>query len=232
MRVDGRSSPFLRRRRRFSSSPPSAAAVDEGGDRGSGVRLVNRVWMVVAGGGVWVGAASASSALLSPSIRPLLAGAICCGDGSEGVLPRGWCSDGSVFVKWRFRPRARSSTWCRLLRRQHGALRYVGGFRVVLRPAQVRWSKEGGFTVGVPWRRWLDLWLGEGWRCSFNVPGSVAVRRTTLVFEACRSSLVLGRGWCGLVFSGDGEGDAVALGRVFPLRVILLYVRSFVLCFS
>lgn len=97
------------------------------GNRGSGVRLVNRVWSKVAGGGVWVGAAPALSAFLSPWIRPLLAGAFCGGDGSVGVPPRRWCGDGAVFVKWGFRPRAVSSTWCRLLQRRRGALRYVGG---------------------------------------------------------------------------------------------------------
>ena len=98
--------PFPRRRRRFFSSPPSAAAVGEGGNLGSGVGHVYRVWFAVAGGGVWEGAASAWSAFWSPRIWLLLAGAACSGDGSVGVPPRGWRSDGVVLVKWGSRPRA------------------------------------------------------------------------------------------------------------------------------
>ena len=151
-----------------------------------------------------------------------------------GSLPRGWCGDGAVFAMWEFRPRASSSSCYRLLQRRHGALRYVGGVRVASRPTQVWWSMMDGFVGGAPvrWRWWSDLRLGGIWRCSFSGLGSVAVRRTTLVFKAWRSSLVVVSEGCDFVFSGDGGGDVVVLGCVFPrCAIVLLCVLCFVLCF-
>lgn len=136
-------------------------------------------------------------------------------------------------VPWSLRPRACLSTCCRLLQRRRGALRYVGGVWVASRPVQVCWLKVGRSLVGAPlrWRWCLDL--REGWRCSFSVLDSGAMRRLALVLEAWWSSPAVVSGWCGFVSSGDGVGDAGALGRVFPLSVlVLLYVLSSVLCIS
>ena len=101
------------------------------------------------------------------------------------------------------------------------------------RPALGWWLKVDEFVVGTPfwWRRWSDVRLREDWRWSFSVQGSVAVRRTTPVFKALRASPVVVSRCCSLVFSGDGEGNAVLFGRVFPLSVVLLYVFPFVICF-
>lgn len=149
------------------------------------------------------------------------------------VLLRARHGGGVGRVLWSLRPRACLSTWCRLLQRRRGALGYVGGVWVASRPVQVCWSKVGRSVLGAPlrWRWCLDL--GEGWRCSFSVLDSDALRRMALVFEAWWSSPAMVSGWCGFVSSGDGEGDAGVLGRVFPLSVVvLLYVLFSVLCIS
>ena len=151
------------------------------------------------------------------------------------VLLRARHGGGVGRVLWSCRPRARLSTRRRLLQLRCGALRYVGGVRVVLLPALLWWLKVGGSVVGAPfgWRWWSDLRPGGSWPCSFIVQGSVAVRRTTPVFKASKLSPVVVSGWSGLVFSGDGGGEAVALGCVSPLCVIVLaYVLFFVLCMS
>ena len=104
---------------------------------------------------------------------------------------------------------------------------------VAPRPTRVWWSKEDGSVVGAlsRWCCCVDLRPGEGWRCPFIVLGSVAVRRTTLAFKACSSSRLVVSGLCGIAFSGDGEGIAIALIRVSPRRIpVLAYVLYFVLC--
>ena len=170
-----------------------------------------------------VGAAPARLAFWSPQIRLPLVDAERVDDGSVGVSPRGRRGDDDAFVKWESCPRA----FCRCAAVSSVAgvwlLRYVsGGFSdwVASRPAWIWWLKVDGSVVGVPFRsrRCVDLRSGEGWRwrCSFIVLGSAALRRTAPVFEAWRSSPVVVRKWCGFVFSGDGEGIAGVLGRVFP----------------
>ena len=141
--------------------------------------------------------------------------------------------DGVGRVLWSSCPRVCLSTCCRLLQRRHGALRYVGGFGVTPWPVQVCWSVVDRSVVDAS-SRWRWCWdLGEGRRCSFSVLDSVDVRRMALVLEAWWSSPAMASGWCGFVFSGDGVGGVVALGRVFPLSgCVLLYVLLSVLCIS
>ena len=149
------------------------------------------------------------------------------------VLRRARHGGGAGRVFWSLRPRAASSTRCRLLQRRRGALRYVrdGGVLVDPRPAQAWWMLVDGFIVGVPFCRccYLDPSLRESWRCSFNVLHSVAARRMTPVSEAWCSSPVVVSEWFGTVFSGDGEDVTVVLGRVFP-QFVCCYVFPYVLC--
>ena len=199
-------------------------------------RAVNRVWACVAGGGVKVRAALVRSAFWSSRIRPFLVDAGRVDDGSVGVSPGGRRGDDGASVSWESCPRA----LCRCAAVSSivgaGLLRYVFGGRsawVAPRPARVWWSKEDESVVGAPsrWCSCADLRPGEGWRCSFIVLRSGALRRATPDFKACSSSRLVVSGWCSFAFSGDGEGVAVALIRVSPRRIpVLAYVLIFVLC--
>ena len=182
-----------------------------------------------------MGAAAARSAFWSPRSVLLLIVALCCGDGSAGVPPRGRLGDGGGRVEWGFRPSARPSTLRRFLHRRGGAGKVCRRLFLSLdvSPVQGMWWMGGWSGAKRPFLRRLLLDREVG------VPRPLLVHRLRFRRSSSGGSCVLKAWWCSpsqvwwmsdIFFSGvaGSGGRQVARWFSFVAVVLVLFSQLFV----